>query len=57
MSDGPEEHGTQSPAELAATLAQVLADAVPDDALRRREPEAAFSAVLTWRHVGTGTGE
>ena len=51
MSDGPEDNGMQSPGELAATLAQMLADAVPADTLRRLEPEVAFSVDSMWRHA------
>jgi len=53
MSEREEEHGIPSPAELAVTLAEMLADAVPPDVMRRLEPEAAFSAELTWRHTDT----
>ena len=51
MSDGHEEHGMQSPADLATMLAEMLADAVPADALRRLEPDAAFSVETMWRHA------
>ncbi|MGI9659739.1 MAG: hypothetical protein ACR2OD_12590 [Gaiellaceae bacterium] len=53
MSDGQEEDDPQSPAELAATLAEMLTGAVPSEDMRRLEPEATFSAELSWRHTDT----
>ena len=51
MSNGDDKHSTQSPEELAAVLGAMLAEAVGPEAMRDLEPQAAFSAGLTWRYA------